>query len=74
MAKQSENQSLENRAGDDFVEQSQSRPPSVFWEFLDFLVHNKKWWLSPIVIVLLVLSFFVMMTNTALGPFIYALF
>ena len=59
---------------EEFVKESQSRQPSVLAEFFDFLVHNKKWWLTPIVLVLLFLSFFVLMTNTALGPFIYVLF
>jgi len=58
----------------DFVKQAKSRQPTILAEFLDFLVHNKKWWLTPIVLVLLFLSFFVLMTNTALGPFIYVLF
>ena len=65
--------SNEERA-EEFVKESQSRQPSVLAEFFDFLVHNKKWWLTPIVVVLLFLSFFVLMTNTALGPFIYVLF
>ena len=78
MPRQSETQpeqisSNEERA-EEFVKESQSRQPSVLAEFFDFLVHNKKWWLTPIVLVLLFLSFFVLMTNTALGPFIYVLF
>ena len=43
-------------------------------EFYDFLVHNKKWWLTPIIVVLLVLSLLIALTNTAIGPFIYVLF
>lgn len=57
-----------------FEESSQLEPPSLLFEFFDFLRHNKKWWLTPIVIVLLALSFFIALTNTALGPFIYVLF
>ena len=74
MAKQTEQQSDENDSGEGFAKQSQARSPSVLAEFVDFLIHNKKWWLTPIVLVLLILSFFVLMTNTALGPFIYVLF
>ena len=43
-------------------------------EFYDFLVHNKKWWLTPIIVVLLVLSLLIALTNTAIAPFIYVLF
>ena len=74
MEKQTEHPAGEINSGDGFADQSQSRSPSVLAEFVDFLVHNKKWWLTPIVLVLLILSFFVLMTSTALGPFIYVLF
>ena len=43
-------------------------------EFWDFLKHNKKWWLLPIVIVLLMLGALVMLGSTAAAPFIYTLF
>lgn len=59
---------------DSFTQESQSRPPSFAVEFLDFLVHNKKWWLAPVMIVLLVFSLFIILTNSAIGPFIYVLF
>ncbi len=59
---------------EEFKKESQSRQPSILLEFVDFLIHNKKWWLTPIVLILLFLSLFVVMTNTALGPFIYVLF
>lgn len=43
-------------------------------EFLDFLAHNKKWWLLPIVAVLLLLGVLVFLSGTAAAPFIYTLF
>jgi hypothetical protein len=43
-------------------------------EFLDFLLHNKKWWLTPIILVLLVLGLLVMLGGTGAAPFIYTLF
>ncbi len=43
-------------------------------EFWDFLRHNKKWWLLPIVIVLLMLGALVILGSTAAAPFIYTLF
>jgi len=66
--------SLNNESETDFKKQSQSRPPSVFAEFADFLIHNKKWWLTPIVLVLLFLSLLIVLTNSAIGPFIYVFF
>jgi len=57
-----------------FERESQSRPRGISVEFLDFLIHNKKWWLTPIIIILLIFSLFIVLTNTAIGPFIYVLF
>ncbi len=47
---------------------------SLFSEFLEFLVTNKKWWLGPIVLVLLALGALLLLTSTAAAPFIYTLF
>jgi hypothetical protein len=52
---------------------SQSRTGFVR-ELLDFLLHNKKWWLTPIILVLLVLGLLVTLGGTGLAPFIYTLF
>jgi hypothetical protein len=57
-----------------FERKSQERRPSFLVEFMDFLVNNKKWWLTPIILILLVLSLFIVLTNTAIGPLIYVLF
>jgi len=47
----------------------------IFSEFFEFLMENKKWWLIPIVFMLLLLGFLIVMTQgSALAPFIYTLF
>lgn len=43
-------------------------------EFLDFLKYNKKWWLLPIIIVMLVFGLLVFLSASPLSPFIYTLF
>ncbi|KAA3609445.1 MAG: hypothetical protein DWQ01_08920 [Planctomycetota bacterium] len=43
-------------------------------EFWAYLRYSKKWWMTPILVVLLLLGGFVLLTATPLGPFIYALF
>ena len=53
---------------------AQQPAPNVIVEFIDFLLHNKKWWLTPIILVLLVFSVFIALTSSALAPFIYVLF
>ena len=48
---------------------------SIFAEFLDFLKTSKKWWLVPIVVIMLLLGLLIILTEgSALAPFIYALF
>lgn len=41
-------------------------------ELLKFLASRKKWWLIPVVLLLLVLGMFIFITETSvLAPFIY---
>jgi hypothetical protein len=47
----------------------------VVREFWEFMSQNKKWWLAPIVIVLLLVGLLLFVTQgSALAPFIYTLF
>lgn len=43
-------------------------------EFLQFLGHTKKWWLLPIVAIVLLFGLLVFLSGTAAAPFIYTLF
>jgi hypothetical protein len=48
---------------------------TVLKEFYDFMRVRKKFWLLPIIIVLLLLGLLIVFTeSTALSPFIYVLF
>ena len=48
---------------------------SLLREFWDFLKVRKKWWLGPIVLVLLLLVLLLALTQgSALAPFVYSLF
>lgn len=48
---------------------------SLIFEVWDFLKVRKAWWLLPIFITLLLVGFLIIITqNTAVSPFIYALF
>ncbi len=48
---------------------------SLFGEFWQFLRQRKKYWLLPIVFVLLLLGAVIVLTaNSAIAPFIYTLF
>jgi hypothetical protein len=48
---------------------------SAVSEFWDFLKQRKKFWLLPLVLILLVLGVVIVLTaNSALAPFIYTIF
>jgi hypothetical protein len=47
---------------------------SLWREVLEFLAHEKKWWLLPILAVLLLVGLLVLLSGTAGAPFIYTLF
>jgi len=55
-------------------EQIEDESGSLCREFLQFLAHNKKFWLLPIVIVLLLLGLLIILSGTPAAPFIYTLF
>jgi hypothetical protein len=48
---------------------------SIIAEFWDFLKVRKKWWLAPIVLVLLLLGALIVLSEgSAVAPFIYTIF
>jgi Family of unknown function (DUF5989) len=47
---------------------------NVASEFWYFLSHTKKWWLLPIIVILLGFTVLVVLSGTAAAPFIYTLF
>jgi len=63
-----------DQAQSDFARQAEERPIGLLAEFVDFLKHNKKWWLTPILLVLLLLGWLIFLGGTAAAPFIYPLF
>lgn len=52
----------------------QASQQSLLSEFWGFLKTNKKWWLTPIVLMLLGLGGLLVLSGTAAAPFIYTLF
>ena len=48
---------------------------SILKEFFEFLGERKKWWLTPIILFLLLFGTLIVLTEgSAIAPFIYALF
>jgi hypothetical protein len=60
---------------DDF-ERAAAGPPGggLLGEFREFLRYNQKWWLTPILLVLLLIGLLILLGGTAAAPFIYTLF
>lgn len=59
----------------DFEHEARSaRQGGIVSEFWQFLSHTKKWWLLPIVAIVLVFGLLVFLSGTAAAPFIYTLF
>lgn len=61
----------EDRAQAEFQAQSELPAQGIVVEFWDFLCHNKKWWLAPIIIALLLIALLVVISGSGLAPFIY---
>jgi hypothetical protein len=63
---------IDNRlSSEDLERRMNSRQPTLVEEFWQFLKFNKKWWLLPILVALLLLGVLVVLSGTALAPFIY---
>ena len=43
-------------------------------EFVHFLAENKKWWMIPILVVLLLVGALIIAGGSGVAPFIYTLF
>ena len=53
---------------------SQRRSGGIVRELWDFLRENKKWWLAPLIVTILLLALTAYLTSSAAAPFIYSLF
>jgi hypothetical protein len=74
MKSKSRNCSNSNQQSNGFQELSEKKSPELAAEFLDFLRHNKKLWLAPIIVFLLFFGILAMLGGTGVAPFIYTLF
>ena len=59
---------------DNFEQLARQKRTSLIGEFIEFLKHNKKWWLLPVLIILLAMGLLVFLSSSAVAPFIYPLF
>jgi Family of unknown function (DUF5989) len=58
----------------DFSSAASERPTTFFGELWQFVRHNKKWWLTPIIVTLLLVAVLIFLAGTGAAPFVYTLF
>jgi hypothetical protein len=59
---------------DDLIAASRERRRSLAFELWALLRDNKKWWLTPIVVAILLLGVLSLLAGSSVAPFIYTLF
>lgn len=57
-----------------FEEAGKESRESIVTEFVHFLRENKKWWLTPIILVLALVGLLVVLAGSGAAPFVYTLF
>lgn len=72
MAHNTENQHPSQASN--FARQAEGAQRGPLAEVFDLLRHNKKWWLTPIILSLLVFGALAILSGTVAAPFIYTLF
>ena len=58
----------------EFARQGQQRPTSFLGDVLYFLRESKKWWMLPLIIMLLMFGLLMLLASTGMAPLIYTLF
>jgi hypothetical protein len=53
---------------------AETRHGGLLGDLWGFLKQNRKWWLIPILLILLVFGLLIFLSGTSLAPFIYTLF
>lgn len=62
-----------DRPAGDFASQAEEPQPGIMAEFWDFFLHNKKWWITPIIAVLLLMGLLILLSGSSVAPFIYTI-
>lgn len=47
---------------------------SIVKELFLMVMHNKKYWMAPVIVLLLIFGLFIVVSGSSFAPFIYALF
>jgi hypothetical protein len=63
-----------NREPNEFLKQAGAERASFFSDYLVFLKRTRKWWMLPVLVVVLLFGLLVVLSATGAAPFIYTLF
>ncbi len=63
-----------SREAEEFARRASEARVGLVRELLQFMRHNKKWWLTPIILALVLVGGLIVLGGTAAAPFIYTLF
>ncbi len=58
----------------DFEKAAEGKRTGIVGEFFGFITENKKWFLIPLVVSMLLIGALVVLAGTGAAPFIYTLF
>jgi hypothetical protein len=58
----------------DFLKQAQEERSSFLGDYFAFLKRTRKWWLLPVLVIVLLFGLLVVLSATGAAPFIYTLF
>jgi Family of unknown function (DUF5989) len=59
---------------DEFIERGAMRRPSFLSDYLYFLRTSRKWWMLPLLLLLLAFGGLMILGSSGAAPFIYTLF
>lgn len=57
-----------------FARAGGQRRDSLFADYLHFLKRTRKWWLVPLIVILLLFGVLFVLASTGAAPFVYTLF
>jgi hypothetical protein len=65
---------MPNHPRTEFEKSGEQKDLGLFGEFVAMLKHNKKYWLIPLILILVLFGVLVILGSSAAAPFIYTLF
>jgi len=58
----------------EFEKSGEAKDIGLFGEFVGMMKHNKKYWLIPLILILVLFGVLIILGSSAAAPFIYTLF